>query len=144
MVPTSDKYTPFTEKTTPVHPTEIRTSISPSSAVELHTTSALANYATEAVLDGYAGILLVYVDGAYLNASNGRGINNWFQSGATSLLIFIIFGSLLYIIPHLMSAQGERTGEHEMDMVGPVNGSVDDVMALGWSGARFTRRPIDT
>nr|CAD7201117.1 unnamed protein product [Timema douglasi] len=36
------------EKTTPVHPTEIRTSISPSSAVELNTTSALANYATEA------------------------------------------------------------------------------------------------
>nr|CAD7404573.1 unnamed protein product [Timema cristinae] len=35
-------------KTTPVHPTEIRTSISPSSAVELNT-SALANYATEAV-----------------------------------------------------------------------------------------------
>nr|CAD7577169.1 unnamed protein product [Timema californicum] len=31
------------------HPTEIRTSISPSSAVELNTTSALANYATEAV-----------------------------------------------------------------------------------------------
>nr|CAD7398327.1 unnamed protein product [Timema cristinae] len=32
----------------PVDPTEIRTSISPSSAVELNTTSALANYATEA------------------------------------------------------------------------------------------------
>nr|CAD7256097.1 unnamed protein product [Timema shepardi] len=31
-----------------VHPSEIRTSISPSSAVELNTTSALANYATEA------------------------------------------------------------------------------------------------
>nr|CAD7263804.1 unnamed protein product [Timema shepardi] len=31
-----------------VHPTKIRTSISPSSAVELYTTSALANYATEA------------------------------------------------------------------------------------------------
>nr|CAD7585581.1 unnamed protein product [Timema genevievae] len=30
-----------------VHPTEIRTSISPSSAVELNTTSALVNYATE-------------------------------------------------------------------------------------------------
>nr|CAD7256191.1 unnamed protein product [Timema shepardi] len=30
------------------HPTEIRSSISPSSAVELDTTSALANYATEA------------------------------------------------------------------------------------------------
>nr|CAD7414927.1 unnamed protein product [Timema poppensis] len=32
----------------PVHPTEIRTLISPSSVVELNTTSALANYATEA------------------------------------------------------------------------------------------------
>nr|CAD7589167.1 unnamed protein product [Timema genevievae] len=32
-----------------VHPTKIRTSISPSSAVELNTTSALANYVTEAV-----------------------------------------------------------------------------------------------
>nr|CAD7259710.1 unnamed protein product [Timema shepardi] len=31
-----------------IHPTEIRTLISPSSAVELNTTSALANYATEA------------------------------------------------------------------------------------------------
>nr|CAD7400438.1 unnamed protein product [Timema cristinae] len=36
-------------KTTPVHPTEIRISISPSSAVNLNMTSALANYATEAV-----------------------------------------------------------------------------------------------
>ncbi|CAG2060353.1 unnamed protein product, partial [Timema podura] len=36
------------EKPPPVHPTEIRTSISPSSAVELNTTSALANYATKA------------------------------------------------------------------------------------------------
>nr|CAD7569693.1 unnamed protein product [Timema californicum] len=36
------------EKPPPAHPTEIRTSISPSSAVELNTTSALANYATEA------------------------------------------------------------------------------------------------
>nr|CAD7258480.1 unnamed protein product [Timema shepardi] len=33
-----------------VHPTEIRTAISPSSAVELNTTNALANYATEAGL----------------------------------------------------------------------------------------------
>nr|CAD7399782.1 unnamed protein product [Timema cristinae] len=36
------------EKPPRVHPTEIRTSISPYSAVELNTTSALANYATEA------------------------------------------------------------------------------------------------
>nr|CAD7596181.1 unnamed protein product [Timema genevievae] len=37
------------EKPPPVHPTEIRSSISPSSAVWLNTTGALANYATEAV-----------------------------------------------------------------------------------------------
>nr|CAD7588242.1 unnamed protein product [Timema genevievae] len=36
------------EKPPPVHSTEIRTSISPSSGVELNTTSMLANYATEA------------------------------------------------------------------------------------------------
>nr|CAD7440614.1 unnamed protein product [Timema bartmani] len=36
------------EKPPPVHPTEILTLICPSSAVELNTTSALANYATEA------------------------------------------------------------------------------------------------
>nr|CAD7578788.1 unnamed protein product [Timema californicum] len=40
---------PFRKNHPPVNPTEIRTSISPSSAVEqLNTTSALANYATEA------------------------------------------------------------------------------------------------
>nr|CAD7195629.1 unnamed protein product [Timema douglasi] len=40
-----------------VHPTEIRTSISPSSAVELNTTSALANYATEAELYNRSSIM---------------------------------------------------------------------------------------
>nr|CAD7458494.1 unnamed protein product [Timema tahoe] len=49
-----------------VHPTEIRTSISPYSAVELNTTSALANYATEAdEEDGHdqddSGPLLLYL-----------------------------------------------------------------------------------
>nr|CAD7257396.1 unnamed protein product [Timema shepardi] len=46
-------------KTTPVHPTEIRTSISPSSAVELNTTSALANYAIEAAADTDTSRLLL-------------------------------------------------------------------------------------
>nr|CAD7458866.1 unnamed protein product [Timema tahoe] len=44
------------EKPPPVHPTEIRTSISPSSAVGLNTTSALANYATEAGFPKLNGI----------------------------------------------------------------------------------------
>nr|CAD7257652.1 unnamed protein product [Timema shepardi] len=39
---------PFRKNHPPVHPTEIRALISPSSGVELNTTSALANYATEA------------------------------------------------------------------------------------------------
>nr|CAD7585884.1 unnamed protein product [Timema genevievae] len=37
----------YSEKSPPVHPTEIRTLISSSSVVELNTTSALANYTTE-------------------------------------------------------------------------------------------------
>nr|CAD7267831.1 unnamed protein product [Timema shepardi] len=41
------------EKPPTVHPTEIRTSIYPSSAVELNTTTALANYATEAGEDAH-------------------------------------------------------------------------------------------
>nr|CAD7398352.1 unnamed protein product [Timema poppensis] len=36
------------EKPPPIHPTEIRTPISPSSAVELNTTRVLANYASKA------------------------------------------------------------------------------------------------
>nr|CAD7199365.1 unnamed protein product [Timema douglasi] len=42
------KWKTILEKPPSVHPTEIRTLISPSSAVELNTTSALVNYATEA------------------------------------------------------------------------------------------------
>nr|CAD7571498.1 unnamed protein product [Timema californicum] len=42
------------EKPPPVHPNEIRTSISPSSAVELNTTSTLANYVTEAGKNHYS------------------------------------------------------------------------------------------
>nr|CAD7392430.1 unnamed protein product [Timema cristinae] len=49
----------------PVHPTEIRTSISPSSAVELNTTSALASYATE------AGCFKIEI-------SSKRGAKRWF------------------------------------------------------------------
>nr|CAD7429953.1 unnamed protein product [Timema monikensis] len=43
-----ERWTAYNEKPPPVHPTEIRASISSSSAVELNTTSVLANYATEA------------------------------------------------------------------------------------------------
>nr|CAD7396347.1 unnamed protein product [Timema poppensis] len=58
------------EKPPPVHPTEIRTSISPSSAVELNTTSALANYATE------AGIGKVELEEVNLHLRGGRVENH--------------------------------------------------------------------
>nr|CAD7438865.1 unnamed protein product [Timema bartmani] len=48
------------EKTPPVHATEIRTSISPFSAVWLNTTGALANYATEAGFH-VLGYLMLYL-----------------------------------------------------------------------------------
>nr|CAD7452341.1 unnamed protein product [Timema tahoe] len=51
---------PFIEKTPPVHATEIRTSISPFSAVWLNTTGALANYATEAGFH-VLGYLMLYL-----------------------------------------------------------------------------------
>nr|CAD7453401.1 unnamed protein product [Timema tahoe] len=55
-------------KTTPVHPTEIRTSIFPSSAVELNTTSVLANYASEATqLNESNGEVQVSIDSEYEN-----------------------------------------------------------------------------
>ncbi|CAG2058294.1 unnamed protein product [Timema podura] len=70
------------EKPPPVHPTEILTSISPSSAVELNTTSALANYATEAGSD-YFNITLPSPPGGFGNKSVGlllSGIRRFEQS----------------------------------------------------------------
>nr|CAD7589105.1 unnamed protein product [Timema genevievae] len=63
------------EKQPPVHPTEIPTLISTSSAVELNTTSALANYATE------AGVLANYQarTGPPAHRPSGR-----YTAGATS------------------------------------------------------------
>nr|CAD7591513.1 unnamed protein product [Timema genevievae] len=60
------------EKPPPVHPTEIRTSISPSSVVWLNTTGALANYATEAATTSafYQGLL------NYQRETSG-GYNGW-------------------------------------------------------------------
>nr|CAD7572092.1 unnamed protein product [Timema californicum] len=59
------------EKPPPFHLTEIRTSISPSSAVELNTTRALANYATEAAYYFVVtGVNLSSATGASLLATN--------------------------------------------------------------------------
>nr|CAD7444385.1 unnamed protein product [Timema bartmani] len=76
---------PRLRKTTPVHPTEIRTSISPSSAVGLNTTSALANYATEA---GFK-----YVKNACDESSGETGIGGTTSdtnNGGTHLRLLVI------------------------------------------------------
>nr|CAD7260411.1 unnamed protein product [Timema shepardi] len=65
-------------KTTPVHPTEIRTSISPSSGVELNTTSALANYAIEAGLIFHLSFQALYssvLPGEYMEGHLTSQIN---------------------------------------------------------------------
>nr|CAD7462383.1 unnamed protein product [Timema tahoe] len=57
-----------------IHPTEIRTSISPSSAVELNTTSTLANYATEAgyqLIKKQGGSIITNMP-EYLNDCNAK------------------------------------------------------------------------
>nr|CAD7445835.1 unnamed protein product [Timema bartmani] len=57
-----------------VHPTEIRTSISPSLAVELNTTSALANYATEAGMGSQKiGERQWRTQNMYLGMTNNQG-----------------------------------------------------------------------
>nr|CAD7580784.1 unnamed protein product [Timema californicum] len=64
------------EKPPPVHPTEIRTSISPYSAIELNTTSALANNATE------AGMFVKYIAAII----PGNGIRIFFQEELSGLV----------------------------------------------------------
>nr|CAD7568862.1 unnamed protein product [Timema californicum] len=61
---------PFRKNHPSVHPTEIRTSISPSSAVEIYTTSALANYATEAELVNKYIIFIMNLIGSYKDIIN--------------------------------------------------------------------------
>nr|CAD7257183.1 unnamed protein product [Timema shepardi] len=64
---------PFRNNHPPVHPSEIRTSISPSSAVELNTTSALANYATE------SGKTAPYLEGEGQEGNRGVVTRGWMR-----------------------------------------------------------------
>nr|CAD7575335.1 unnamed protein product [Timema californicum] len=80
-------------KTTPVHPTKIRTSISPSSAVELNTTSALANYATGAV-----GVL--------------RRHNKYEAAQHISLLDPILSINLFMYLQYLLTIESCKAGRH--------------------------------
>nr|CAD7425501.1 unnamed protein product [Timema monikensis] len=68
-------------KPPPVHPTKIRTSISQSSAVELNTTSALANYATEA---GLVSIDRQATDRAKVSDCSGRSLSKSSGGGKKS------------------------------------------------------------
>nr|CAD7579771.1 unnamed protein product [Timema californicum] len=88
------------EKPPPVHPTQIRTSISPSSAVELNTKSALANYATEAAgTESLSPVLRA------VGQRPSRGDNHIFD---------LITGMLLLaLVVCLCSARGQDIQFHE-------------------------------
>nr|CAD7452686.1 unnamed protein product [Timema tahoe] len=86
----------------PVHPNEIRTSISPSSAGELNTTSALANYAIEAVIIPDPTYLAVLVsvpeyEVVHVHSLSKRSVPDWQlgeegEEGSSRLLRLSAFG----------------------------------------------------
>nr|CAD7572570.1 unnamed protein product [Timema californicum] len=87
-----------------VHPTEIRTSISPSSAVELNTTSALANYATEAVFSSTAedGEIEVRVSvGAHSTTKSTGTLAEVKGTGRQAILVVTLLA--LYGVQHLVA-----------------------------------------
>nr|CAD7590154.1 unnamed protein product [Timema genevievae] len=100
------------EKPPPVHPTEIRTSISPSSVVELNTTSALANYATEAVFylnNFYSSItkliwqlLSTDCSAAWVPA---RGLTVFLILASESLLLFVLCLCLVTLTEKLLGLE---------------------------------------
>nr|CAD7576204.1 unnamed protein product [Timema californicum] len=81
----------ISEKPPPVHPTEIRTSISPSSAVELNTTSTLANYTTEF----YSGVRLkthLQAKQRYTDSHDSRNLSKLARFSRISKLGVLVTG----------------------------------------------------
>nr|CAD7590207.1 unnamed protein product [Timema genevievae] len=89
-------------KTTPNSPNRDRTSISPSSAVELNTTRALANYATEAgkqkkgprasskIIESGLGLLCIYMCNGFATIFFSQlGASNFQKIPEEGLLIFL-------------------------------------------------------
>nr|CAD7445793.1 unnamed protein product [Timema bartmani] len=81
-------------KPPPVHPTKIRTSISPSSVVELNTTGALVNYATKGLVRLY--FLEVYLQLPGERMENHIGENTLSTPNRESNLYLPVIGSLVY------------------------------------------------
>nr|CAD7197552.1 unnamed protein product [Timema douglasi] len=96
----------FSEKPPPALPTEIRTSISPSSPVEINTTSALANYATEA-----AGIVASLLSNSLFGVIAGISWELVFYfCGVVSVTWFVPWQLLVYSTPeqHPRISAGEK------------------------------------
>nr|CAD7457150.1 unnamed protein product [Timema tahoe] len=105
----------FTKKPPPAHPTEIQTSISPSSAIELNTTSSLANYATEAGLE-YLGTRGGVIDGGGHSAlpKDYSVIADWLNLGAH--ILYLPSSKLKF------KSQGTTTSDPNVDGVKPRKG----------------------
>nr|CAD7193583.1 unnamed protein product [Timema douglasi] len=92
------------EKPPPVHPTEIRTSISPSSAVELNTTSVLANYATEAGAKDevlFGGLLIGVGLYAFVDKWQATGlvkVETIYDVVLNISLVMVIAGGVIFVV----------------------------------------------
>nr|CAD7430364.1 unnamed protein product [Timema monikensis] len=119
-------------KTAPVHPTEIRISISPSSAVELNTTSALANYATEAGSASVAKGLSLYLDSLLNNTMKEafRTIAPMNISFMSSYFDFFSFSASMSL-----TANPQNWKISKQDIPPGVNGGKGGFLPFGFVGA---------
>nr|CAD7576655.1 unnamed protein product [Timema californicum] len=101
------------------HPAEIRTSISPSSAVELNTTSALANYATEARLEGEVDVIGL----GFLEEGGGKERDGTYDIRERQRVVVVVFDlsslmSLSHCSQWLREALVVNHGEPHIFIVG--------------------------
>nr|CAD7448158.1 unnamed protein product [Timema bartmani] len=112
-------------KTTPSSPTEILALISPSSAVELNTTNALANYATEA-----DSIFVVCSKGEYNSPRlPGMGIGTTKVGPTGSVVLF--WNVLLQLMIAISNRAAIKVGE--MSSNGTISNSGTASLSTGWS-----------
>nr|CAD7575947.1 unnamed protein product [Timema californicum] len=114
------------EKPPPVHPTEIRTSISPFSAVKLNTTSALANYATEANFQ----LLLVISLGTWEKAS--ASYSYFLRSGRFLGKNILITAKLQYIFLKLNVGTSVAIPQFMENIQKPLYGTVRFTVPVTW------------
>nr|CAD7403378.1 unnamed protein product [Timema poppensis] len=122
-----------------VHLTKIRTLISPSSVVELNTTSALANYATEAVLLWYKKDSSTLVDKNDSSTLTERNIEHqWAHELDVNLAI------VWQIMTRIPSFESLSMSSRETVYMGVLTPSIIPVSAVPVMHCVFSRHPFFT